>query len=707
MKITGLNIPDDVKGFYINSGVTELYPPQEKAVNAGLLEGRNIFAAVPTASGKTMIAEMAMFNAISKGGKCLYIVPLRALASEKYTRFKEFQGLGVKTGVSTGDLDTRDDWLGNMDIIVATSEKADSLIRNGAPWIKDITTVIADEVHLIDSQGRGPTLEVVLVHFVRMNPDIQIIALSATVGNADEMAQWLDAQLVESEWRPIDLQEGVFFDGVITFPTSLRDVEHKHKDELANLVHDTIDDGGQCLVFESSRRNAESSAMKISKIFTKNHIKNDTVGLQTLALHVLDTGETETTRRLSQCVSGGTAFHHAGLTSAQRKLIEDGFKGNLIKMLSSTPTLAAGLNLPARRVIIKGHGRYDPNYGMVPIPVLEYKQMAGRAGRPHLDPYGESVLISKYKNKVDMLIQQYVNSDADDVYSKLGTEAAIRTHILSMVSTGLVQSRADIKDFFSCTFFAHQHDAHELTAVVDEVLKFLVMNNFITENNGLHPNGLGELVTMLYIDPMSASIIIDSLSYLDDINVSELSLLHLVCSMPDVRPLYLRKDDYEWLDDFVQDHIDEFVKPPSPSDANRYEWFMSEVKTAVLLTEWISESKEDDITSRFNVGPGDIRAQADNVQWLMYSASRILDYLDSDYTDFTRELTQRISYGVIKELLPIIGIKGIGRVRARKLYNAGYRDLEAIRKAGPKALTGIIGPKVAANTLEYIDYHDL
>ncbi len=719
MKISEIDIPDAVKGFYTESGISELYPPQEKAVEAGLLEGRNILAAVPTASGKTMIAEMAMLKSIINGGKCLYIVPLRALASEKYARFKEFQELDVQAGVSTGDLDSRDEWLGRRDIIVATSEKTDSLIRNGAPWIKDITVIVADEVHLLDSPDRGPTLEVTLARLMQMNPDVQIIALSATVGNAQEMAQWLDAALVESEWRPIDLQEGVFFGSAIKFQNSLRTVEHKYKDDLTDLVYDTLNEGGQCLVFESSRRNAEASARRLGQVIGKSLGIPGSLGisessessgspgheysakLDSLANQVMDTGETEITRRLAQCVRGGAAFHHAGLLSEQRKLIEDGFRNNLIKVLSSTPTLAAGLNMPARRVIIKSYRRYDPNYGMVPIPVLEYKQMAGRAGRPGLDPYGESVLISKSDEEMEVLIEQYVNNDAEDIYSKLGTEGALRTHILSTVSTRLVKSREELMDFLGRTFFGHQQDTWTLAAVVDEVIEFLVMNNLIIDLDGLHPTELGELVTRLYLDPMSASTIIDGQGHLGRVNVTELTLLQLICNTPNMRPLYLRNNDYGWLDDFIQQHNDEFVAPP-PADSREYEWFMSEVKTAVLLLEWISESKEDDITSRFNIGPGDIRAQADTAQWLMHSTARIFAYLGSEHAGFAQELVERISYGAAKELLPIIKIKGIGRVRSRKLYNAGYKDIEAIRKAEFKALADIIGPKIAANTLRQL-----
>ncbi|HUW66965.1 MAG TPA: ATP-dependent DNA helicase [Candidatus Nanoarchaeia archaeon] len=701
MKLTSLDIPDKVRSFYIESGISELYPPQIKAVEAGLLENRNLLVSVPTASGKTMIAELAMLKSIFNGGKCLYIVPLRALASEKFQRFKEFESIGVRAGISSGDFDSRDEWLAKTDIIVATSEKTDSLIRNGTAWMNDITVVVVDEIHLLDSPDRGPTLEVTIARLMQMNPDAQIIGLSATVGNAKDMAQWLDASLVESEWRPIDLKEGVYFGSAINFPDSQRVIEEKYTDDLLNLAADTIEEGAQCLIFESSRRNAEASAKRIGQKLGKMLDSKNLEELQVLAEQMLDTGETEITKKLSDCIKGGSAFHHAGLLSEQRKLIENGFRNNMIKVLSSTPTLAAGLNLPARRVIIRGYKRYDPNYGMVPIPVLEYKQMAGRAGRPGLDPYGESVLVVRSFDEMNLLMVEYVLSNAEDIWSKLGTENALRTHILSAVSTGVVRSRKELMDFLERTFFAYQQDTWRLAAVVDDVLTFLENNEMLVDSDGLHPTRLGEVVSKLYIDPMSASIIVEGLRNLDTVNVTELTCLHLIYKTPDMRRLFLRSNDYSWLDDFVSQHSDQFVHPPSPSSAD-YEWFLSEVKTAMVLLDWISERKEDDITSKFNIGPGDIRAQADNAEWLMHSTARISAHLGSNYTSFINGLVERISYGASSELLPIIKIKGIGRVRARKLYTAGYKDIEAIRQAGYEIIAQIIGPKIAANTLRQL-----
>ena len=147
----------------LSEKLEELRPCQEKAVNAGLLDGKNLLVCTPTASGKTLVAEMAAIKNILDGkGKAVYIVPLKALAREKFKDFKERYGAFVKVSLSMGDLDKSDGYLSDFDLIITTSEKLDSLIRHRASWINKIGTIIVDEVHLLNDPGRGRTLEVTL-----------------------------------------------------------------------------------------------------------------------------------------------------------------------------------------------------------------------------------------------------------------------------------------------------------------------------------------------------------------------------------------------------------------------------------------------------------------------------------------------------------------------------------------------------------------
>jgi len=217
MKIDRLNNkvhPDLYK--VLKQHIIELRPAQIKAINKGLLDDKNVLVCTPTASGKTLIGEMASLNSILNGvGKAVYIVPLRSLATEKYKEFKKkYQ---IKIALSIGDNESNESRLSNYDLIITTSEKLDSLIRHHTPWIRDVKTVVIDEIHLLNDPSRGPTLEILITILRRLLINIQIVALSATIGNPQELASWLGAELVEDDWRPVELKKGVYLKGKIKY----------------------------------------------------------------------------------------------------------------------------------------------------------------------------------------------------------------------------------------------------------------------------------------------------------------------------------------------------------------------------------------------------------------------------------------------------------------------------------------------------------
>ena len=211
-------IPEKFYSVLDKEGIKDLRPAQEKAIKAGLLTGKNLLVCTPTASGKTLVAELAMLNTILvDGGKAVYIVPLKALASEKYKEFKRKYSHLIKVALSIGDFDSSDPYLMDYDLIITTSEKLDSLIRHNAPWIPMLRVVVVDEIHLLNDPERGPTLEVLITILKRILKNVQIIALSATIGNPKQLASWLNAELVIDDWRPVKLKKGVFFNNEIEF----------------------------------------------------------------------------------------------------------------------------------------------------------------------------------------------------------------------------------------------------------------------------------------------------------------------------------------------------------------------------------------------------------------------------------------------------------------------------------------------------------
>ncbi len=214
MKISQLPLPDYFIQMY--SKFDKLTPIQEKAVTAGLLTGQSLLVCAPTASGKTLVATMAITTQLEQG-KALYIVPLKALANEK---FKEYQTLlestKFKTVMATSDIDSDSGYLADYNLLILTSEKLDSLLRHKVNWLQEVKLVIIDEIHLLNDPSRGPTLEIIITLLKNLIKP-QLIGLSATIGNKADLAEWLGAKLVEDQWRPVELKQGIYCDGKTKF----------------------------------------------------------------------------------------------------------------------------------------------------------------------------------------------------------------------------------------------------------------------------------------------------------------------------------------------------------------------------------------------------------------------------------------------------------------------------------------------------------
>ncbi|SEQ79805.1 ATP-dependent DNA helicase [Natrinema salaciae] len=729
-ELTGL--PAGALDHFRSEGIEALYPPQAEAVEAGATEGANLVAAVPTASGKTMIAALSMLSAIERGGKALYIVPLRALASEKKAEFEAYERFGVTVGVTTGNYESTSDWLATKDIIVATSEKVDSLVRNGADWLSDLTCVVSDEVHLIDDRNRGPTLEVTLAKLRKLNPGMQQVALSATVGNADEIADWLDAALVDTDWRPIDLRMGVHYGNALNFDdgsTRAVPVEGSEKQEAA-LVRDILQEGGSSLVFVNSRRNAEAAARRLGQVSQTELTAEEQDELTELADEIRDDSDTETSTDLAEAVERGAAFHHAGLSSTQRGIVEDAFRDRLLKVIAATPTLAAGVNTPARRVIVRDWRRFDPSAGgMAPLDVLEVHQMMGRAGRPGLDPYGEAVLLATSHDESEELFDRYVWADPEPVRSKLAAEPALRTHVLATIASGFARTRAGLLEFLEATLYASQStEAGRLETVTDTVLQYLESNDFIERDGGdgddadedpdgafttaadlaegdrdeaLAATSLGHTVSRLYLDPMSAAEIVHGLERADE-RPTALGLYQLVSRTPDMYELYLRSgEDERYGELFYEREAELLGDAPSEFEEERFEDWLSALKTGKLLEDWADETDEERLTDRYKIGPGDLRGKVDTAEWLLGAAESLAAEIDSEWTVAVREARARVEHGVGEDLLELVSVGGVGRKRARRLADAGIEEPADLRTADKGVVLDVLkGEKTAETILE-------
>ncbi|MCW3997348.1 MAG: DEAD/DEAH box helicase [Candidatus Bathyarchaeota archaeon] len=717
MKIINLPLPESVKEVVIDSGITELYPPQKEAVKAGVLEGTNLVLASPTASGKTLIAELcALKQILEKKGKVLYLSPLRALASEKFEEFNKYSsivkinGNPVSVGISTGDFDSVASWLGKFDIIVTTNEKADSLLRHRLDWANDISFVIADEVHLLNDGSRGPTLEVVLARLLHINPQLQVLALSATINNVKEIANWLKAEYVTTDWRPVSLREAVFLDQEILYKDgSTKEIQKKTRNSTINLALASIKAGGQALIFASTRKSSVSLAKKIGDHLVELLSKPLKRSLIQEADKILGAGErTRISDSLAKLIKNGTAFHHAGLVSVQRRFIEALFRQGKIKVLVATPTLAFGVNLPARTVIIHDYRRWTPGYGNYPITILDYKQMAGRAGRPKYDKVGESVLVSKTSDEADFLMENYLLSSPEKIWSKLAVEKIIRSHVLSTIASGYAHTENGVYDFFNRTFYAHQYNIRAIKRIIAKILQYLYDQEMLElYGDNIVATRFGRRVSELYIDPLSGVLIRDSLKQ-KPLRLTSLSLLHLITQTPDMGPImrpFSRELDKIAI--LAEDHKEELFKEvPNPWDDHiAFQEFLGEFKTAMILKNWIEEESEDTLIDRFGIQPGDLYRVIENAKWLLHSTSELSKLSGNKRVlSMALELNERVSKGIKKELLSLVRLEGVGRVRGRILYDKGFRTFNDIKLASFEELKNLplIGTILAKKLKEQV-----
>lgn len=693
---------DIIKKVLELSNITSLNPMQKEVVKVGLLEGKNIVVSAPTASGKTLLCEIAALSmSKNKKGKMIYLGPLVALVSEKYQTFKKkYEKEGVKIAMSVGDLDSSDPWLADYDWILTSNEKMDSLIRHGVNWIRDVNLIVIDEIHLLQDPSRGPTLEVTLTTLRRLVPHAQILALSATINNVKELAEWLKAKLVVSDYRPVELHEGIYTNSKIQFfGRDNYDLDDGLSPE-SGILSNTRKLNKQALYFVSTRKNAEALAEKLAT-FNVNHTgKNEKEILKKISDEILNVLEVPTRqcKRLADCIKGGTAFHHAGLMYKQKKIIENGFKDGLLKGIVATPTLAYGVNLPAFRVIIRDAKRYYAGLGYRFIPVLEYKQFCGRCGRPQYDEWGESILVAKSEDEAYELTERYINGEPEDIHSKLALEPVLRMHTLALIASGLVNTEETLLKFFEETFYAYQYgDITGIETNISSILDMLVEFNFVyREKDRILTTKIGKRVSELYIDPLTANYFTECLEKAKDIETTSFSYLHMISNTLEMKPfLSVGSKEFEKVNDVIA-RTRFLQKPPQDWDLE-YDEFLKSVKTAMMFEGWTNEMTEDQMLSMFRMTPGELWVRLKNADWLLYATQELALLLKhKDLLLDLRKIRVRIKYGVREELIPLVRLKQTGRIRARKLYNSGLKTVSDLREAPIIQLEKIVGSKVAA-----------
>ena len=670
-------------------GIERLTPPQEDAIAHGLLSGKHMVVAAPTASGKTLIAEMAMLKAIMwKNKKAIYIAPMRAIVTEKFLDMKKDYPY-IEAGISIGDLNSLDDGISRNDALFVSTEKLDSLIRHGAEWIGEVGVFVFDEVHMIDDVSRGPTLEILISRLRTMNPDAQIIALSATIGNPEEISEWLGAELVMSDYRPVPLQKGIVVEGRFLHDRKEYHLNGASKIADTRTAEDTLEKKKQLIVFYSSRRNAESGALRLASV-TETHLdENEKAELERISekiLHAIDR-PTAQCEKLAGLVKKGSAFHHSGLVNEQRAQVEEGFRRGVIKTICATTTLGYGVNLPAHTVLVKDTSRYTGTEGMQKISTNEILQLFGRAGRPRYDKEGRALIAAKDETEAEYVYSNYINAKPEPVISKLGVLPVLRTHILAFIASDFLNRKERILDFMSATFYGKQYsDKTGITEIVSEILAELEDWGFVSrEGSEYKATKTGSKISELYIDPVSAKWMIDSIPKIDD----EVSGLFMLTNNIEMRP-YSKVTDEAELEihkyyGMIKQHGDmsSYYDPERP------------FSTALMLRDWISEKSEAEILGKYGETPGSLYTKLSNANWLAYAAMELAKLIKERQSGIL-ELRVRLRYDIKKELLDLVRLEQVGRVRARIMYNTGIRKVRDVEKPGSlQKLERLFGKEIA------------
>ncbi|MCD6301439.1 MAG: DEAD/DEAH box helicase, partial [Staphylothermus sp.] len=701
-RLTEYGLPKEYIEILIQNGIDKLNPVQKHAVEKGLFDNKNLVVVAPTASGKTLIGEMALVKKACEKKIGLYLVPLRALASEKYHDFKRLEKLGFKIGISTGDYESPAEYLGRYDIIIATYERFDSLLRLKPSWLKRIGTVVIDELHMIGDEERGPILEMILAKLLKIN--IQIIGLSATVGNPLDLAKWINAELVDVPYRPVKLVEGIYerkTHKIIFTDGREEKIVHRIGNSALNIALQSISSGLQVLVFVHNRRKTEEWAYKLTEHLGIFQHFIDQRKVDELLNKLKEAPSRIEREKLEYLIKRGAAYHHAGLSNVARKVVEEGFRERVIRIVFATPTLAAGVNLPARRVLVSIK-RYNPlRRRTVNIPVYEYKQMAGRAGRPKFDPFGEAIIYDA--NNISEA-NKYIRSQPEPIYSKLNNERSLRIHTLSIIASEDANDINQLMEIYKNTLFYKQYgNLENLKLTIDRVLDKLAQWEMIkfAGDKEFYATRLGVMTSKTYLDPLSVSMFIKNLPD----KPKELYLLFLITITPD----YMRSRPYinsRLIDYYENEAIilaeDNIVPKPEDFMGEYYDYYMYKIWAqafvhAKMLHDWINEINEDTISEKYGIGPGDIYSARDTASWIAGALSIVAKTIGlSSISEALDKLSIRLEYGIREDALELVKLQGIGRVRARTLINHGIRSLKDLAKTPPAIIEKLpgFGPRI-------------
>ena len=646
-----------------------LTPSQAAVMERGLIDsGFNCVLQMPTGSGKTWLAEQAMAQVLGRGQRALYLTPLRALASELMERWRERfapNPIGVFTGEFGRSGRAYPVSYHNARLLVMTPERLDSCTRNWRShwgWIPEVDLLVVDEIHLLGDRHRGARLEGAISRFRRLNPFVQILGLSATLGNRVELAGWLDGVEFASDWRPI--------------PIDWRFVRYRKANEKPSLllseVGRCVGQGGKSLVFVQSRRRAEALSLFLAK-----------QGLR--AYH-----------------------HHAGLNHSSRREVEEGFRQGSCDVLVATSTLEMGLNLPVRQVVLYDVQSFDGNE-FRPLPTNQVWQRVGRAGRPGLDPSGEAVLFSP---TWDRAADGYPRGVFEPVRSGLSQPRLLAEQVLAELSSGLARTRSQLRRTFGHSLAAHQNRMPDLEGLLRQMQETeLIREDTEREPDSgelrLCPTRLGRIAARHLMEP--ATVRLFRTAMLDEPEASFFDILLLASSSPDCEPLL--PVDFEELDslgDALARESSRFLSKARSELEDRLgvggKRLLAALKMSQVARAWTRTGDADQVAELTGCYPFEVLRLRESLIRLLAAMADIHrvekpgDHRpprppeeEVSLADKIHALSQMLQAGLDEEVITLTLVPGVGPTWARRLKQADITDLEALAQAEPEALAALPG----------------
>ncbi|KAK6494469.1 helicase POLQ-like isoform X1 [Huso huso] len=728
-------LPSKVKElFQKHRGIKELYEWQRTCLTLESVQQRkNLIYSLPTSGGKTLVAEILILRELLCRKKdALFILPYVAIVQEKVRGLASF-GLELDFIIeeyagSKGKYPPIKRRLKNS-LFIATIEKGHSLVNSliEANRLENVGLIVVDELHMLGEGSRGAILEITLAKVLFASKTTQIIGMSATLNNVGDLQKFLKAENYSSDFRPVQLKEYVKLSDCIyevdckeedcfkfSRPLSFKYSSNMKKmdpDHLIALVTEVIP-MHSCLMFCPTKKNCENVAGMICKYLNKCFIQHREKEKTDLLDEIRSAGNGSICSVLKQTIPFGIAYHHSGLTNDERKLIEEAYSAGVLCLLTCTSTLAAGVNLPARRVILR-----SPYVATEFLKRNQYKQMVGRAGRAGIDTSGESILILQEKDK--LLAKALVSRPLENCYSNLmhDNRKGLQNLILSLIGLNISRTPADIHEFVSCTLFSvqqeHLSSEKNLWDITMETVSFLTEKGLIMSTAGSHGDTVLE-VTKLGRATYKGSI---DLSYCD-VLYSDLkrglgglvldSILHLIYLVTPYDMVAHCKPD--WMIYFrqftqltaVEQNMASMVGVPESYIAKKASGqslkkgvdslTVNRFYLAFVLFALLKETNVWVVADKFNLARGFVQSLLGSSSAFCSCVVHFTEELEEfwAYRALFIELTKRLTYCVKAELIPLMEVAGILEARAKQLYCAGYKTLAHLANADPNVLTKTI-----------------